>query len=70
MQSILDIMDSTDEKNIPVILILLILKKAFDTVEWNYIKKDISLHERYNIHLFDRKWLAVVALLHVVLSSM
>ena len=37
VRSILDIMEFTDEENIPGILIFIDFKKAFDTLEWQYL---------------------------------
>ena len=37
VRSILDIMEFTDRENIPGILIFIDFKKAFDTLEWNYL---------------------------------
>ena len=37
VRSIFDIMEFTDSENIPGILILIDFKKAFDTLEWNYL---------------------------------
>ena len=37
VRSIFDIMEFTDSQNIPGILIFIDFKKAFDTLEWNYL---------------------------------
>ena len=37
VRSILDIMEFTDKENIPDILIFIDFKKAFDTLEWQYL---------------------------------
>ena len=37
IRSIFDIMESTDFKNIPGILIFIDFKKAFDSLEWRYL---------------------------------
>ena len=37
VRSILDIMEFTDKENIPGILIFIDFKKAFDTLEWQYL---------------------------------
>ena len=36
---ICDIIEKCDENNIPGVLILLDFEKAFDSVEWNFIRK-------------------------------
>ena len=37
VRSIFDVMEFTDNENIPGILIFFDFKKAFDTVEWHYL---------------------------------
>ena len=37
VRSVLDIMEFTDKENIPGILIFIDFKKAFDTLEWQYL---------------------------------
>ena len=40
---ICDIIEKCDESNIPGVLILLDFEKAFDSVEWNFIRKSLEL---------------------------
>jgi hypothetical protein len=39
---ICDIIEKCDENNIPGVLILLDFEKAFDSVEWNFIRKSLE----------------------------
>ena len=39
---ICDLIDKTEEENIPGILLLLDFEKAFDSLEWNFIKETLS----------------------------
>ena len=36
-------MEQTEQQDIPGILLLLDFRKAFDTIEWNFIQKTLSL---------------------------
>ena len=38
-----DIMEQTELQDIPGILLLLDFRKAFDTIEWNFIQQSLSL---------------------------
>ena len=38
-----DIMEQTEQQDIPGILLLLDFRKAFDTIEWNFIQQTLSL---------------------------
>ena len=38
-----DIMEQMEEQDIPGILLLLDFRKAFDTIEWNFIQQTLSL---------------------------
>ena len=41
-RTILDLINETDEKNIPGLLLLLDFEKAFDSIEWNFIERSLS----------------------------
>lgn len=36
-------MEQTEQQDIPGILLLLDFRKAFDTIEWNFIRQTLSL---------------------------
>lgn len=36
-------MEQTEQQDIPGILLLLDFRKAFDTIEWNFIQQTLSL---------------------------
>ena len=38
-----DIMEQTEQQDIPGILLSLDFRKAFDTIEWNFIQQTLSL---------------------------
>lgn len=38
-----DIMEQTEQQDVPGILLLLDFRKAFDTIEWNFIQQTLSL---------------------------
>lgn len=40
---IYDIMDYTEEENIPDLLLLIDFEKAFDTLSWNFIQQTLNL---------------------------
>ena len=52
-----DIMEYTEAKNLPGILLFIDFRKAFDTIEWNFIHKCIEL---YNFGPNIRKWLSIL----------
>ena len=52
-----DIMEHTEAKNLPGILLFIDFRKAFDTIEWNFIHKCIEL---YNFGPNIRKWLSIL----------
>ena len=48
-----DIMEQTKLQNIPGILLLLDFRKAFDTVEWDFIQQTLNL---FNFGTFLKQW--------------
>ena len=50
-----DIMEYTEAKNYPGILLFIDFRKAFDTIEWNFLHKCIEL---YNFGPNIRKWIS------------
>ena len=38
-----DIMEQTEQQDVPGILLLLDFRKAFDTIEWNFIQQTLSV---------------------------
>ena len=39
---ILSLMDITDERNVPALLVLIDFEKAFDSLEWSFIQKSLK----------------------------
>ena len=52
-----DIMEYTEAKNLPGILLFIDFRKAFDTIEWNFLHKCIEL---YNFGPNIRKWISIL----------
>ena len=52
-----DIMEYTEAKNLPGILLFIDFRKAFNTIEWNFIHKCIEL---YNFGPNIRKWISIL----------
>ena len=52
-----DIMEYTEAKNPPGILLVIDFRKAFDTIEWNFLHKCIEL---YNFGPNIRKWISIL----------
>ena len=52
-----DIMEYTEAKNLPGILLFIDFRKAFDTIEWNLLHKCIEL---YNFGPNIRKWISIL----------
>ena len=52
-----DIMEYTEAKNLPGILLFIDFRKDFDTIEWNFIHKCIEL---YNFGPNIRKWISIL----------
>ena len=49
-----DIMEQTEQQDIPGILLLLDFRKAFDTIEWNFIQQTLSL---FNFGPWFKQWI-------------
>ena len=52
-----DIMEYTEAKNLPDILLFIDFRKAFDTIDWNFLHKCIEL---YNFGPNIRKWISIL----------
>ena len=52
-----DIMEYTETKKLPGILLFIDFRKAFDTIEWNFIHKCI---EQYNFGQNIRGWISIL----------
>ena len=52
-----DIMEYTESKKLPGILLFIDFRKAFDTIEWNFIHKCIEL---YNFGPNIRRWISIL----------
>ena len=52
-----DIIEYADAKKLPGILLFIDFRKAFDTIEWNFIHKCIEL---YNFGPNIRKWISIL----------
>ena len=52
-----DIIEYADAKKLPGILLFIVFRKAFDTIEWNFIHKCIEL---YNFGPNIRKWISIL----------
>ena len=52
-----DILEYTDIKKIPGILLFIDFEKAFDTIEWPFIQ---NVLERFNFGQVIRKWISVL----------
>ena len=51
-----DIIEYTEAKNLPGILLLIDFRKVFDTIEWNFLK----CIELYNFGPNIRKWITIL----------
>ena len=63
IRTILDILEDTESKNIPGLLLTIDFQKAFDSVLWTYLFKTL---ERFNFGLSFLKW---IKLLYTNISS-
>ena len=52
-----DIMEQTEQQDIPGILLLLDFRKAFDTIEWNFIQQTLSL---FNFGPWLKQWINII----------
>ena len=52
-----DIMEYTESKKLPAILLFTDFRKAFDTIEWNFFLKCIEL---YNFGPNIRRWISIL----------
>ena len=52
-----DIMEYTESKKLPAILLFTDFRKAFDAIEWNFIHKCIEL---YNFGPNIRRWISIL----------
>ena len=61
-------MEYTEAKNLPGILLFIDFRKAFNTIEWNFLHKCIEL---YNFGPNIRKWISILyfKLLHRILVT-
>ena len=57
IRSVLDILEYTDKKNIPGILLCLDFQKAFDHLEWNFM---INTLKRFNFGKSFIKWIEIL----------
>ena len=57
VRSILDMMEYTQEENLPGVLLFLDFKKAFDSLSWSFLKKTLEV---FNFGPNFRKWIDVL----------